>query len=678
MTLDSISSNSARGRLRGEMRAILGAEGGATERDRAFLSICHECERYYIELDRGLQIRVEKWIEKLSLTGFNSVWKKHRNAYAKLLLHMILNKRFQEPFHKMPPEGQLPSFPIHLRTYTVRGAYGFDDRTHGKPFWRDIYQKVHKSPITLDLNEEQKKMMTTFEDSIEDLRDSNNQILEIRRLDMIVRDHQRKLELAKEELEDEKQKREDLVEQGLKEEKKKLEEEKKKLEVEKRRTEEARIEAEKEETERLRRIKEEEAYRKEEEERTGAEAALEERRKEEEKARSRKAKNTKKGNKNAAKGRSRKDNDSDDEDGDVNSECESEDESASISASGSELPNKAVASLAAAIQEQQDKILRGEDVAAAVRAHKALSDALASLVTGADDSLSSSFAEAAAEGERGDALKAQSEGRGDKASSPIGILSAPESSEKKKKEKEKDCVCTVEVGTSTLTDEQEGRTGPYSRGRVSHSWKFLFDLSVAPSMADAMNKYEAADSGPGDRAWPFHAAGYYEDTSLFTEQEHAASGGGRVGVLEGDYPAMDQPRDTQDFMLRLNHKLFSAAEQASTARGHTSAPLVVPSTAHPRLTSRPTHYQQESTAPTASAHPSRPPTPAGTARPRARAAAPTVIDKMAPTGRGTHVVPVPEPRDARGNVYEYLQRHLELDHWEYRYDTPAGTYQPRD
>ena len=42
--------------------------------------------------------------------------------------------------------------------------------------------------------------------------------------------------------------------------------------------------------------------------------------------------------------------------------------------------------------------------------------------------------------------------------------------------------------------------------------------------------------------------------------------------------------------------------------------------------------------------------------------------------RGTHGVPVPEPRDSQGNVYEYLQRHLELQHWEYTHDTPAGTY----
>ena len=117
MTSTLNPSTNAGGKIRGITRTIISAESGSTESDRAFLSICHECERYYTELDRGLQIRVEKWIEKLSLTGFNSVWKKHRNAYAKLLLHMILNKKFQEPFQKMPPEGQLPCFPVHLRKY---------------------------------------------------------------------------------------------------------------------------------------------------------------------------------------------------------------------------------------------------------------------------------------------------------------------------------------------------------------------------------------------------------------------------------------------------------------------------------------------------------------------------------------------------------------------------------
>lgn len=635
----SSANSGPRGRLSGVTRSIIGAESASTEGDRAFLSICHECERYYVELEKGLQIRVEKWIEKLCLTGFNTVWKKHRNAYAKLLLHMILNKKFQDPFHRMPPEGQLPSFPVHLRTYTVRGAYGFDDRTHGRPFWRDIYQKVHKSPISLDLDEQQKKNMTTFEDSIEDLRDSNNQILEIRRLDMIVRDHQRKLEIAQEELQEEQKNREELVQQEVQEEKQRLEGERRRLD------EEAKQQAEAE-AERLRLEKETEEQRKQNRENE---------KEEEERQKKASPKKGKKGD------RGRGEDEATEGDTSGTSELESQ----------AETPNAAaIAHLAAAIQEQQQKILRGEDVSAAVKAHRALSEALASLVS-ADAPDGDSDKDM---GESGNAV----EGTHEVATSPILLAlkqkqrareaatspTAPRGPLQKKKEEE--CICTVEVGTSTLADEQDGLKGPFSRGRVSHAWKFLFDLSVAPSMADAMNKLEAKEGNPGDEAWPFHAAGYYEDPTLFSKEEKAAAGAGagggggmRVGVLEGDYPGVDQPRDTEDFMLRLNHKMFAAAEKDSAVRGVQTAPLMVPSTAHPRL-ARP------------SAAPLR-------ARPGAPPSAPARIAAGAGAGtdgmrRGTYGVPVPEPRDSQGNVYEYLQRHLELQHWEYTHDTPAGTY----
>ena len=91
--------------------------------DRAFLSVLHEIERYYKELAKGTRIRIEKWVQKLAMTGHNLTWKRHRNAYAKLLLHMVLNRQIEAPFNSLPPEGSLSSFPVHLKAYTVRGAY---------------------------------------------------------------------------------------------------------------------------------------------------------------------------------------------------------------------------------------------------------------------------------------------------------------------------------------------------------------------------------------------------------------------------------------------------------------------------------------------------------------------------------------------------------------------------
>lgn len=134
------------------MVVAMDAESASSEIDRRFLSMLHEIERYYRELrHKSYHIRVEKWVEKLAATGGNMCWKRHRNSYTRLLLNMVLNKDFGEPFHRLPRDGPLPAFPVHLKTYSVRGAYGLSDSTHGKAFWRDIYQKVHNSPCGMDI-----------------------------------------------------------------------------------------------------------------------------------------------------------------------------------------------------------------------------------------------------------------------------------------------------------------------------------------------------------------------------------------------------------------------------------------------------------------------------------------------------------------------------------------------
>ena len=177
---------------------------------KLFFSMCHEVERYYVDLERSPQIRVEKWVEKLTLTGLNSVWKKHRNAYMRLMLTMILKKEFTEPFNHLPPDGPLPSFPVHLQPYSYI--------THGKSFWRDVYQRIHNGPISLDLevkrkekDEESPVSTTEINMSTRDLRDSNDQLLEIRRLDMVTREQERKLDWMEQKLEEERLKREAVL-----------------------------------------------------------------------------------------------------------------------------------------------------------------------------------------------------------------------------------------------------------------------------------------------------------------------------------------------------------------------------------------------------------------------------------------------------------------------------------
>ena len=81
-----------------------------------FISSIQEIEKCYSEFPKSLRIRIERWVEKLVNSGSNPAFTAHRNAYTKLLLSMVRNARFLEPFHRMPPDGRLAPFPTHLRS----------------------------------------------------------------------------------------------------------------------------------------------------------------------------------------------------------------------------------------------------------------------------------------------------------------------------------------------------------------------------------------------------------------------------------------------------------------------------------------------------------------------------------------------------------------------------------
>jgi Domain of unknown function (DUF4485) len=108
--------------------------------DRSFLVTIKEIERGYIFLSKHQKIRTEKWVEKLVISGVeNYVWKKHRNEYAKLLLHMVILKRLSAPFHMPPPDGQLCQFPKHFTSYELKDKA---PHPHQLTFWSDIYSRL--------------------------------------------------------------------------------------------------------------------------------------------------------------------------------------------------------------------------------------------------------------------------------------------------------------------------------------------------------------------------------------------------------------------------------------------------------------------------------------------------------------------------------------------------------
>jgi hypothetical protein len=105
--------------------------------DNSFVSFLRELEKTYLFLDKALRLRTERWIEKLAMAGSNTVWRKHRNAYTRLLLGMVIKKNLEAPFDRAPPEGDLPPFPAHYRAL-LKGIIG----PHESVFWRDLYARL--------------------------------------------------------------------------------------------------------------------------------------------------------------------------------------------------------------------------------------------------------------------------------------------------------------------------------------------------------------------------------------------------------------------------------------------------------------------------------------------------------------------------------------------------------
>ncbi|GAB4817988.1 hypothetical protein N2152v2_005034 [Parachlorella kessleri] len=84
-----------------------------TELDSSFEKVKLAVMQHVSLLQRQAQVRVKNWLKKLSEETANVVWKKNRNAFARLLLDQLRAGRLAEPFHQMPPDGPLPTLPKH-------------------------------------------------------------------------------------------------------------------------------------------------------------------------------------------------------------------------------------------------------------------------------------------------------------------------------------------------------------------------------------------------------------------------------------------------------------------------------------------------------------------------------------------------------------------------------------
>lgn len=125
--------------------------------DRIFVKCLEEIMRAYSKLDKQSRIRVEQWAEKLSTVPFNDAlqnpsgnfnitWKKHRNAYAKLLLNMVAARQLSPPFSNLPPPGPLRPFPSYLNQVGGNGSVGKNLLgPHELSFWRELFDGFHQN-----------------------------------------------------------------------------------------------------------------------------------------------------------------------------------------------------------------------------------------------------------------------------------------------------------------------------------------------------------------------------------------------------------------------------------------------------------------------------------------------------------------------------------------------------
>ena len=99
-----------------------------------------EIEKQSIICDKHTKIRITSWCKRLCQITENLYWKKNRNLHAIFLLNMIINKKFESPYNKFPPQDSLPilSRPLVNSTLTDK-------------FWkttRYIFEKTLKEDFT--------------------------------------------------------------------------------------------------------------------------------------------------------------------------------------------------------------------------------------------------------------------------------------------------------------------------------------------------------------------------------------------------------------------------------------------------------------------------------------------------------------------------------------------------
>ena len=170
------------------------------ELDRLFMDCLVEIQKSYVKLSKQLRLRIEKWCEKLSNSGgSNLIWRKSRNDYARLLLGMIISNKFSEPFHMMPPDGPLPTFPSSLKSQ-LKESLG----PHESSFWRHLYNSIEDSSVLQParvIDEDQK--VRKSDESFSRFAGIISNDKEIQSLSLLAREQEQRILILEQELRDE-------------------------------------------------------------------------------------------------------------------------------------------------------------------------------------------------------------------------------------------------------------------------------------------------------------------------------------------------------------------------------------------------------------------------------------------------------------------------------------------
>ena len=183
--------------------------------DRTFLKCLEEIMHTYTCLDKQGRVRVEQWVQKLaavplsapisakgSSTHYNIVWKKHRNAYAKLLLNMVASRHLSPPFSNLPPAGSLKPFPNHLGqvndiAYSNKNLLG----PHETSFWRELFDSIESDSNASQINSQ--SFLSFRENSVSSSHIYDQSKKDISSLQLLVKEQEIRIKLLENQLREE-------------------------------------------------------------------------------------------------------------------------------------------------------------------------------------------------------------------------------------------------------------------------------------------------------------------------------------------------------------------------------------------------------------------------------------------------------------------------------------------